>query len=132
MNCHFWRWSLSILIQASVLLPAIATTGEPPSDSKLKPESAAQIISKALDQPISVEFANAALQDAIAKLTDQTKLNFVLDRGSMQQIGIAPEQSLVTIKLDKAPLRVALRRLLSQYNLGYAVIGDMVLITTED
>jgi hypothetical protein len=101
-------------------------------DSKPKPDSQAQVIHKALEQTISVEFANSALQDAFAKLTDQTKLNFVLDRGSMQQIGIAPEQSLVTIKLDKAPLRVALRRLLSQYNLGYAVIGDMVLITTED
>jgi type II secretory pathway component GspD/PulD (secretin) len=132
MNCRLWRWSLSILIQASVSLPASASVGEPPTDSKLKPESAAQTISKALDQPISVEFANAALQDAVTKLTDQTKLNFVLDRASMQQLGIVPEQSLVTVKLEKAPLRVGLRRLLSQYNLGYAVVGDMVLITTED
>ena len=132
MNCHLWRWKLAVLIQASVLLPAIATTGEPTSDSKLKPESAAQTISKALDQPISVEFANAALQDAVTKLTDQTKLNFVLDRASVQQLGIIPEQSLVAVKLEKVPLRVGLRRLLSQYNLGYAVVGDMVLITTED
>ena len=132
MNCHLWRWSLSILIQASVLLPASASVGEPPTDSKLKAESPAQTISKALDQPISVEFANAALQDAVTKLTDQTKLNFVLDRASMQQLGIVPEQSLVTVKLEKVPLRVGLRRLLSQYNLGYAVVGDMVLITTED
>jgi len=120
------------LIQASVLLPASASVGEPPTDSKLKPESPAQTISKALDQPISVEFANAALQDAVTKLTDQTKLNFVLDRASMQQLGIIPEQSLVTVKLEKVSLRVGLRRLLSQYNLGYAVVGDMVLITTEE
>ena len=132
MNCRLWRWSLSILIQASVSLPASASVGEPPTDSKLKAESPAQTISKALDQPISVEFANAALQDAIAKLTDQTKLNFVLDRASMQQLGIVPEQSLIAVKLEKVPLRVGLRRLLSQYNLGYAVVGDMVLITTED
>ena len=132
MNCRLWRWSLSILIQASVSLPASASVGEPPTDSKLKAESPAQTISKALDQPISVEFANAALQDAVAKLTDQTKLNFVLDRASMQQLGIVPEQSLVTVKLEKVSLRVGLRRLLSQYNLGYAVVGDMVLITTED
>src|SRR5260370_2444746 len=132
MNCHLWRWNLAVLIQASVLFPALASTGEPPSDSKLKAESPAQTISKALDQPISVEFANAPLQDAVTKLTDQTKLNFVLDRASMQQLGIVPEQSLVTVKLEKAPLRVGLRRLLSQYNLGYAVVGDMVLITTED
>lgn len=103
-----------------------------PKDIKPKPDSQAQVIHKALEQTISVEFANSALQDTFAKLTEQTKLNFVLDRGSMQQLGIVPEQSLVTIKLEKAPLRIALRRLLSQYNLGYAVIGDMVLITTED
>jgi type II secretory pathway component HofQ len=119
------------------LLLALMVQGEtwaqnPLKENKPKPETPAQTISKALDQPISVEFANAALQDAVAKITDQTKLNFVLDRGSMQQIGIVPEQSLVTVKLEKVPLRIGLRRLLSQYNLGFAVIGDMVLITTED
>jgi type II secretory pathway component GspD/PulD (secretin) len=103
-----------------------------PKELNPKPESQSQAIQKLLEQPVSVEFANSALQDAFAKLADLTKLNFVLDRGSMQQIGIVPEQSLVTLKLDKAPVRVALRRLLSQYNLGYAVIGDMVLITTEE
>ncbi len=103
-----------------------------PKEVKTKPDSQAQAIYKALEQPISMEFANSPLQDAFAKLMEQTKLNFVLDRGSMQQIGIAPEQSLVTIKIDKAPLRIGLRRLLSQYNLGYAIIGDMVLVTTED
>jgi type II secretory pathway component GspD/PulD (secretin) len=124
--------SLLISFLAFISLSANTPVMDGPKDSKPKPDSQAQVIHKALEQTISVEFANSALQDAFAKLTDQTKLNFVLDRGSMQQIGIAPEQSLVTIKLDKAPLRVALRRLLSQYNLGYAVIGDMVLITTED
>jgi hypothetical protein len=131
MNSHLFRLSLAVLFQASMLCAA-ASDGEKPADPKTKPESPAQTIAKALDQPISVEFANAALQDAVAKLTDQTKLNFVLDRASMQQLGIVPEQSLVTIKVEKVPLRVGLRRLLSQYNLGYAVIGDMVLITTED
>ena len=103
-----------------------------PKDGKPKPDSQAQVIYKALEQPISMEFANSPMQDAFTKLMEQTKLNFVLDRGSMQQIGIAPEQSLVTIKIEKTPLRIGLRRLLSQYNLGYAIIGDMVLITTED
>jgi type II secretory pathway component HofQ len=128
MKSHLWQQAMLFLVLIQVETPA----QEPPRETKPKPESVAQTIHKALDQPISVEFANAALQDAVAKLADQTKLNFVLDRGSMQQIGIAPEQSLVTVKLEKVPLRVGLRRLLSQYNLGYAVIGDMVLITTED
>lgn len=119
---------ISLLTLNSLSANTVALDG--PKNNKL--DSQAQVIHKSLEQPISVEFANSPLQDAFAKLADQTKLNFVLDRGSMQQLGIIPEQSLVTIKLEKAPIRVALRRLLSQYNLGYAVIGDMVLITTED
>src|SRR5260370_32034668 len=121
---------ISFLTLLSLSTNTVALDG--PKDNKPKLDSQAQVIHKSLEQPISVEFANSPLQDAFTKLTDQTKLNFVLDRGSMQQLGIVPEQSLVTIKLEKTPIRVALRRLLSQYNLGYAVIGDMVLITTED
>jgi len=132
MNSYLFRQSWAIPILTVFVLPTNASALDGPKETKPKPESQAQIIHRALEQPVSVEFANSALQDAFAKLTDQTKLNFVLDRGSMQQLGIVPEQSLVTIKLDKMSLRVGLRRLLGQYNLGYAVIGDMVLITTED
>src|SRR5262245_19910280 len=94
-------------------LPDLALDG--PQHGNIKHDSQAHVIHKALEQPISMEFANSPMQDAFAKLMEQTKLNFVLDRGSMQQIGIAPEQSLVTIKIEKAPLRIGLRRLLSQY-----------------
>src|ERR1700687_2800490 len=118
MNSYYFREALIIPVFVMFVLPANASALDGPKETKPKPESQAQIIHNALEQPISVEFANSALQDAFAKLTDQTKLNFVLDRGSMQQIGIVPEQSLVTAKLDKMPLRVGLRRLLGQYNLG--------------
>jgi hypothetical protein len=132
MNSHLSHRCSFISILALCLLSFVVAAQQDPKDPKPKSESQAQILAKALEQPITVEFANAALQDAIAKLTEQTKLNFVLDRGSMQQLGIVPEQALVTVKLEKVSLRIGLRRLLSQYNLGYAVIGDMILITTED
>jgi hypothetical protein len=103
-----------------------------PNDIKPKKESAAETINKTLDKTISMEFANQPLNEAITKLTEQTKLNFILDRGTIQQMGIAPEQAVVTGKLENVKLRTGLRRLLSQYNLGYAIIGDMVLISTED
>ena len=102
------------------------------NDVKAKKETAAETINKALDQTVTMDFANQPLQDAIAKLTELTKLNFILDRGTIQQMGIVPEQSLVTGKLENVKLRAGLRRILSQYNLGYAIVGDMVLISTED
>jgi type II secretory pathway component GspD/PulD (secretin) len=102
------------------------------NDTKAKKETAAESINKALDKTITVDFANQPLQEAIAKLAEQTKLNFIIDRGTIQQMGIAPEQAVVTGKLENVKLRSGLRRILSQYNLGYAIVGDMVLISTED
>jgi type II secretory pathway component GspD/PulD (secretin) len=102
------------------------------NDTKAKKETAAESINKALDKTITVDFANQPLQEAITKLAEQTKLNFIIDRGTIQQMGIAPEQAVVTGKLENVKLRSGLRRILSQYNLGYAIVGDMVLISTED
>ncbi len=133
------RRPLRLYLIAVISLSCFAGTASPtdppapvPNDIKPKKESAAEIINKALDKTISMDFANQPLQDAITKLSEQTKLNFILDRGTIQQMGIAPEQAAVTGKLENVKLRTGLRRLLSQYNLGYAIIGDMVLISTED
>src|SRR5262249_43175860 len=62
----------------------------------------------------------------------QTKINFVLDRFSIAQSGIDPEQSPVSLKLHNVKRRTALRMMLNQYNLGYAIVGEAVIITTDD
>jgi hypothetical protein len=50
----------------------------------------------------------------------------------IQQMGYDPEQMPVSAKLKDAKARTCLRSVLSPYNLGYAIIGDTVLISTDD
>lgn len=55
----------------------------------------------------------------------------MLDRQGLGQIGINPDDAIVSTKLSMT-LGFGLRQILSQHNLDYAIIGDMVLITTEE
>jgi hypothetical protein len=50
----------------------------------------------------------------------------------IQQMGYMIEQMPVTVKLKDAKARTALRSILSPYNLGFAIIGDTVLISTDE
>jgi hypothetical protein len=124
---------LGALAVACLLLPA-SLSAAPGSDAKdvKKTEAPAEKIKKALDQTTDLELENQPLGLAINQLREQTKLNFVLDRWTIQQLGIDPDQSPVNVKLTGVKLRTALRAALSQYNLGYAIVGDTVLITTDD
>src|SRR2546423_9425791 len=45
---------------------------------------------------------------------------------------IDPNGAVVNLKLKDAKIRTALRSALNPYNLSYAIIGDTVVITTED
>jgi hypothetical protein len=55
----------------------------------------------------------------------------VLDRQGLSQIGINPDEVIVSTKLSMT-LGSSLRQILSQHHMDYAIIGDMVLITTEE
>jgi hypothetical protein len=69
---------------------------------------------------------------AIGQLGEQTKINFVIDRLTIQQQGIDLQGSPVTLKLQGVKLRTALRSMLGQYNLSYAIVGEAIHITSED
>jgi hypothetical protein len=71
------------------------------------------------------------LTEVIRLLHDQTHLNYVLDRLTIQQLGINPEEAPVTTRL-KMKAGNGLRQALGHYNLSYVIIGDMVLITSEE
>lgn len=109
-----------------------ASNPRPESEAKDKTESAADKIRKALDQTLDLEIADQPLNLAVNQLREQTKLNFVLDRVTLANMGVDPDQSPVNVKLTGVKVRSALRTLLAQYNLSYAVVGDSVIITTEE
>src|SRR5205807_641258 len=82
-------------------------------------------INKALDQVADFNLENTNLDPALKHISDQTKINFVIDRFTItNQFGIDPNNAPINLKLTGVKTRTALRSVLNQYNLGYAIIGD--------
>jgi hypothetical protein len=115
-----------------VLAPA-ALLAAPATEPKPKAESPCEKIRKALDQTIeSLEIVDQPLSLAINQLKEQTKINFVLDTVTLANSGIVPDNIQVNVKLQNVKARAALRAVINPQHLGYAIIGDNVIITTED
>jgi hypothetical protein len=89
-------------------------------------------IRKELDQTISLDITEQPLNLALNQIREFTKLNFFLDKFTMAQMGLDPEQTPVSVKLKDVKVRSALRTILTPYNLSYAILGDTVLITSDD
>jgi hypothetical protein len=120
----------ALLAATPALLTAAPATPEKPKASP------AEKLRADLDQNISIDFTEQSLDKALDQLREQTKINIVLDRMSIQmycqQMGYqGPEQMPVNLKLKDVKVKSALRSVLTQYNLGYAIIGDTVFVSTE-
>ncbi len=131
---HHIRSRCTLLATGLVLIVAmspgrLAAAGP---DTKETPASPAEKIKKQLDQTTTLEIAEQPLNLALNQIREQTKINFVIDRFTIQQMGMDPEQLPVSAKLKDVKVRSALRSVLSPYNLGYAIIGDTVLVSTDD
>ena len=111
--------------------PAWAAPGTPAKDDKAS-DSPAEKVKKALDQTTEITLENSSLENAINQLAEAAKVNVVIDRWTIQQLGLDPMQLQVNLKLKDAKISTALRSMLNPYNLSYAVIGDTVVVTTED
>src|SRR5262249_22971873 len=101
-------------------------------DTKGKDDPPAERIKKALDKVMDIDIENQSLQMAFAQLKEQTKINFVLDVNMAGMMGIDTNSTPVNLKAPKKKLRVALKSLLAPYNLTFGIVGETVLISTED
>ena len=79
-------------------------------DAKEPTSSPAEKIKKQLDQTTTLEIADQPLSLALNQIREQTKINFVIDRFTIQQMGMDPEQMPVSAKLKDVKVRSALRR----------------------
>jgi hypothetical protein len=116
----------------AVALAAVVLAAPVSEDAKNKPVSPADKVRKDLDQTITIEIVEQPLTMAISQLREQTKINFVLDRFTIQQMGIDPEQPIVNLKLKDVKVRTVLKSMLSGHNLSYAIIGETVLVSTDE
>ena len=118
---------------AAALLPLSAPAAPAPPDK----DAAAHPVPnprEGLDRTVTLKIDKQSLSGAVALLRDQTKLNIVLDTPAIQQLGVNPDQPPVPVQADlkDVKVRAALRTVLLPYNLTFVVIGDTVIVTTED
>jgi hypothetical protein len=118
------------VLAAFVLAPG-ALLAAPAAEDKARSETPAERICKALDQKIDFDVAGS-ITNAIEQFKEKAKVNVVVDQNFLLQNGIDVNNIQVTAKLDGAKARSALRAILSPNHLGYAVIGDSIIVTTED
>jgi hypothetical protein len=89
-----------------------------------------------LDKTITIEIKNQSLTLAVKMLSEKSGINFSLDSLTIQQqLGYSPDQppTPVDLPLQKdVKVRNVLRSIVAPYGLGYAVTGDLVVITTQD
>jgi hypothetical protein len=124
--------SSRLLTAALACALAPAALASPAADKDQTP-TAVEKVRKALEAPITLRIDKQPLTAAVDMLREKGKVNLVLDTLSIQQLGWAPEQppAPVDVDLKEVKLKSALRTILSPYGLSYAVVGDTVLITTE-
>jgi hypothetical protein len=117
---------------ALALAPALLSAAPAPTD-KDKAASAAEKLREALNALVTVKIDKQSLTAAVEMLKEKGQVNLVLDTFSIQQMGWLPDQppTPVDVDLKEVKLKTALRRVLEPYNLGYAVVGDTVVVTTE-
>jgi hypothetical protein len=125
-----FRALVVLLLLTCLATPApAAPIGEP----RPKNDSPAEKVRKALDQVIDVKFENQPLEGAVNQLREAHKINFVLDRVAVSTMGIDPMNgNLVNLEQSNVKLRTVLRSLLAPLHLTYAIVGDTVVITTEE
>jgi hypothetical protein len=109
--------------------------GAAPAEPKADGPSAVEKVRKALNQPVTVKIDKQPLSAAVDMLREKTKLNLVLDGPTIQQqLGFTPDMPNVAVDVDlkDVPVRTALREVLDPYGLTYVVIGDAVILTTDE
>lgn len=130
MKSRMTHWGLlgALLVSAGAWLPDAASAAPAPPQTDAMPPAAK--VRKALEQTVRLEVNAIQLTEALDLLKDQIKVNFVLDQWTIQMWGI--ETEAVNLKVDGTKARVALKKLLSPYNLAYVIIEDSVVITSPE
>jgi type II secretory pathway component GspD/PulD (secretin) len=119
------------------LVASLALTGSlvaaPGPKTDPKPErTAGEAIRKALESSGNFDFTSVTLSAVMNTLSEQYKINIVIDRMVIQQMGLEPEIMNVELKMKEGKLRAAMRAMVGQYNLTFVTVGDSLLITTEE
>lgn len=125
------RWFTYCLVASLALTGSLVAAPGPKTEPK-PDRTAGDAIRKALDSSGNFDFTGVTLPAVMNTLSEQYKINIVVDRMVIQQMGLEPEIMNVELKMKEGKLRAAMRAIVGQYNLTFATVGDSLLITTEE
>jgi hypothetical protein len=94
-----------------------------PSPSELR-------IRKSLNKPITIDFKETPLRQAIDLMKEFSAINLVIDLPGLDEAGVDLDEP-VTLALSDIPLKSALNLLLDPMELSYVVRNDVLMITSK-
>jgi len=97
----------------------------------LRPKSSNELsIEKKLNEPITLNFKEMSLRDAIAFIQNYTGLNVMLDPKALNDESLSSDTK-VNIQANSIKLKSALKFMLRPLNLTYKAEDDVLLITSQ-
>jgi type II secretory pathway component GspD/PulD (secretin) len=88
-------------------------------------------IERQLSMPVSLNFQDTKLSQAIEDLKEMSGVNVVPDTSALEEAGISLDRPL-SLKVENISLKSALNLLLQQIHLTHVIKDEVLLITTED
>lgn len=105
-----------------------------PKVSAGKPVDRAAVIAKinkTLDEKTHLDFIETPLNEAVEYLIDLHGISIVLDERALEEVGIGDDVP-ITIEMEHASLRSALRHMLRELDLDFVVRDESLVITTPE
>ena len=94
--------------------------------------SSQEAIEQALNVKCSCDFDKTPLSEVVAFLARQRKINFIIDRRALDEIGIDPIETSVTLKVSDIPFRSLLSLALERHDLAWTIRHEVLIVTSEE
>lgn len=88
-------------------------------------------IQQTLDQSVAIKHVETPLEDVISHLRDSTKLNIILDRRALDELGVGGDTP-VTFQAESLALRHCLSQILRPLGLRWLIHDQVLLITSPE
>lgn len=115
---------------AGVRRPALPAMAPPSVEYLPEPIGMEKQILEILDEQADFEFTDESLEGILAFLTEKHGLQFVTDRGKLEDESVPTDANMFTLKLSGISLRSGLKILLTQKNLAYIIDDEVIKVTT--
>jgi type II secretory pathway component GspD/PulD (secretin) len=119
------------LVLAIALVLAGSAAATPAGKEGPRKETPADTLRKALDFGVTLELTDTPLPAVVQQLAEMAKVNLVLDKNVSFTITDQSEM-LVSLKARDTKLRTVLHTIASQHGLTFGIVGDHILISSEE